>query len=113
MPARGKASAYLVIPFALEADGMWVKEAETICFDRDLAIEIAKADSRFTAGVGVYPLDQDGNRLTAAPIAWYGGVEAPQGMGSGMSFPPPSGILVDQIAAGPRQVLMRDAVQIH
>ncbi|MFG1479402.1 hypothetical protein V5F53_12165 [Xanthobacter sp. V4C-4] len=112
MPSRGKVTCYLVIPFALAADGMWVKEAETVCFDYDLAIEIAEADSQFTAGVGVYPLDQDGVRLTALPVAWYGAIEPPTDSALVAAFPPASTIRVDHIT-GPAQAALLAALQVH
>lgn len=77
MPWRGKVSAYLVVPFALAADGRWAKQTETICFDHDLAVEIAESETQFASGVGIYPLDEDGRCLTRSPIAWYGNFEPP------------------------------------
>ncbi|WP_454917203.1 hypothetical protein [Xanthobacter sediminis] len=77
MPWRGKVSAYLVVPFALAADGLWAKQTETVCFDHDLAIEIAQTETQFASGVGIYPLDLDGRCLTRSPIAWYGSFEPP------------------------------------
>lgn len=77
MPSRGKVSAYLVVPYALAADGRWAKQTETICFDHDLAIEIAQTETQFASGVGIYPLDQGGQCLTRSPIAWYGTFEPP------------------------------------
>ncbi|MFG1419097.1 hypothetical protein V5F38_15725 [Xanthobacter sp. V0B-10] len=77
MPWLGNVSAYLVVPFAIVANGLWARQAETICLDRDLAIDIAQTESEYASGVGVYPLDAEGRCLTVAPIAWYGLSEPP------------------------------------
>ncbi len=77
MPWLGNVSAYLIVPFAIVANGLWARQAETICLDRDLAIDIAQTESEFASGVGIYPLDAEGRCLTAAPIAWYGLSEPP------------------------------------
>jgi hypothetical protein len=100
MPWHGKARAYLVVPFALAADGLRAEQSETICFDHDLAIEIAETESEFTSGVGVYPLDQDGHCLTYAPIAWYGPLEPPTDSGQGARLLPVSFIHIPHLANG-------------
>lgn len=77
MPWRGKVCAYLIVPFALADDGLWARQAETICFDHDLAIDIAETESEHASGVGIYPLGDDGRSLSLCPIAWYGAVKPP------------------------------------
>jgi len=95
MPWRGKVTAYLVIPFVRADDGLWVQESETICFDHDLAVEMAEDDSAFSAWVVVYPLDRDGARLTGRPIACYGDLdpltETPPGGHTSRPMAPPPG----------------------
>lgn len=72
MPWRRRVCAYLVVPFTCADDGLWVMEGETICFEHDLAMEIAEADGQVNAWVGVYALDHRGEPLTSGPIACYG-----------------------------------------
>ncbi|WP_238121199.1 MULTISPECIES: hypothetical protein [unclassified Xanthobacter] len=72
MPWRRRVCAYQVVPFTCADDGLWVMEGETICFEHDLAMEIAEADCDCAAWVGIYALDHRGERLWAAPIASYG-----------------------------------------
>ncbi|WP_234052293.1 MULTISPECIES: hypothetical protein [unclassified Xanthobacter] len=108
MPWRGKACAYLVVPFALSDDGMWARQAETICFDHDLAVDIAETESEHAAGVGIYPLGADGCYLTCAPIAWYGAIQPPMEAGNSTALALSSTIRLDCLAAS-----SLGALQLH
>lgn len=45
---------------------------ETICHDRELALEMAHSDRHLCAWVGVYALDAEGRSLGGAPIFCIG-----------------------------------------
>ncbi|MFG1346346.1 hypothetical protein V5F59_15740 [Xanthobacter autotrophicus DSM 431] len=68
MSLRGIPCAYLVTPILKTVTGCLIAEAETICFDRELAIEMADADRDRCAWVAVYALDSDGRCLRGGPI---------------------------------------------
>jgi len=84
MLSSGTPGAYLVMTM-VRAGGDLVLESETICFDREFAIAIAREDCgdgpdcRECAWSGVYCLDADGRCIGGAPIFWAGSLTAAPG----------------------------------
>lgn len=72
MSVAGIACAYLVTSMIRTAGGALTVEGETVCHDRDLAMEIAQADSLLCEWVGVYVLDANGRCLSNTPLYWAG-----------------------------------------
>lgn len=81
MVFAGTPEAYLVMTM-VRAQGALVLESETVCFDRDFAIAMAREDCgegpdcRDCAWSGVYALDADGRCVSSAPIFWTGSLTA-------------------------------------
>lgn len=68
MSVAGIACAYLVTSMIRTPGGALALEGETVCHDRDLALEIARADSLLCDWVGVYLLEAEGRLVSSAPI---------------------------------------------
>ena len=74
------AYAYLVRSCRMTASGDVVSEPDTICFDCDLALQMARDERRHAAGTAVYALGYDGDLIADSPLASHG-----------LSIPPPYG----------------------
>ncbi len=72
MPSNFSAYAYLVRAYLLTSSGALLAEPDTICFDLDLALEIAESDRTYAAGLAVYPLGVDGGLLADYPLVSHG-----------------------------------------
>ncbi|MFG1422278.1 hypothetical protein [Roseixanthobacter liquoris] len=68
MPSDFAAHAFLVRACLRTASGATVLEPDTVCFDLDLALQIAGDDLPFVAGVAVFALDADGQLLSRFPL---------------------------------------------
>lgn len=79
MSLNGIPCAYLVTSMVLTSRGTLAIAGETICHDRELALELAQSDRHLCAWVGIYALDADGRSLGGAPIFSTGTLELPQG----------------------------------
>jgi predicted nuclease with RNAse H fold len=65
-------SMYVIRTFIHRGNGI-AALPPTICFERELAIEMAEADELEAAGVAVYEIDpNDGNDAVAKPFAVFG-----------------------------------------
>ena len=79
MPSDFAARAFLVRACLRTASGATVLEPDTVCFDLDLALQIAGDDLPFGAGVAVFALEADGQLLTRFPLLSKGvQIPAPQ-----------------------------------
>lgn len=76
MSLRGIPCAYLVTSIIKTVTGHLAIEGETICHDRELAIEMAEADRDHCAWVAVYALDADGRCLRGGPVFSLGSLDA-------------------------------------
>ena len=74
------AYAYLVRSCRMTSSGDVVSEPDTICFDCDLALQMARDERHHAAGTAVYALGYDGDLITDDPVASHG-----------RSIPPPYG----------------------
>jgi len=72
MQAHASAYAYLVKAYFLTASGTLFSEPDTICFDLDLALEIAEEERGYAAGLAVYALDAHGDLLADLPLVSHG-----------------------------------------
>ncbi len=72
------AHAYLVKAYLRTSSGAVIAEPDTVCFDLDLAMEIADCDQHYAAGLAVYALDEDGSLLGDFPLVSHGLVIPPQ-----------------------------------
>ncbi|OYX14591.1 MAG: hypothetical protein B7Z15_03405 [Rhizobiales bacterium 32-66-8] len=72
MQAGPSAYAYLVKAYFITASGTLLSEPDTICFDLDLALEIAEADRGYAAGLAVYALDAQGDLMADLPLISHG-----------------------------------------
>ncbi|GGF74029.1 hypothetical protein GCM10007301_37300 [Azorhizobium oxalatiphilum] len=68
------AHAYLVKAYLRTSSGALLAEPDTICFDLDLALEIAENDRHYAAGLAVYALGEDGELLADFPLISHGTV---------------------------------------
>ena len=75
MSLTGIPAAYLVMSM-VRSRGHLVLESETVCFDRDLAVAMAKDDCARCAWSGVYPLDANGRCVAGSPIFCMGSLGA-------------------------------------
>lgn len=64
------AYAYLVRSCRMTSSGDLVSDPDTICFDPDLALEIARDEH--AAGAAVYALGFNGHLLSESPLASHG-----------------------------------------
>lgn len=79
MPSDFAARAFLVRACLRTASGATVLEPDTVCFDLDLALQIAGDDLPFVAGVAVFALDAEGQLLSRFPLMSKGvQIPAPQ-----------------------------------
>lgn len=62
------APAYLVTAYELTPSGELVEDGGTVCFDLEMALEMAEADLAAGVGVSVYALDAQGQPLGDAPL---------------------------------------------
>lgn len=67
-----EAYAYLVKAYLRTSSGTLMAEPDTICFDLDLALEIADNDQHYAAGLAIYALDEDGDLLADFPLVSHG-----------------------------------------
>ncbi|WP_127089326.1 hypothetical protein [Aquabacter cavernae] len=72
MPIHSSAYAYLVRACLLTSSGALLTEPDTICFDLDLALEMAESDRGHAAGLAVYALGVDGGLLADYPLISHG-----------------------------------------
>lgn len=72
------AHAYLVKAYLRTSSGAVIAEPDTVCFDLELAMEIADCDQHYAAGLAVYALDEDGALLADFPLVSHGMVVPPQ-----------------------------------
>lgn len=72
MPIHSSAYAYLVRACLLTSSGALFTEPDTICFDLDLALEMAESDRAHAAGLAVYALGVDGGLLADRPVVSHG-----------------------------------------
>ncbi|MEW6254523.1 MAG: hypothetical protein AB1592_01090 [Pseudomonadota bacterium] len=72
MPIHPCAYAYLVRACLLTSSGTLFTEPDTICFDLDLALEMAENDRDYAAGLAVYALGIDGDLLAERPLVSHG-----------------------------------------
>ncbi len=70
MSTANPASAYLITVYILTASGEVVEDGGTICFDYELALEMAEADLAAGVGLGVsvYALDEQGQPVGDGPV---------------------------------------------
>lgn len=66
------AYAYLVRSCRMTSSGDLVSEPDTVCFDADLALEMARDESPHAAGTVVYALGYDGDVIDERPLARHG-----------------------------------------
>jgi hypothetical protein len=81
MPIHSSAYAYLVRACLFTSSGTLLTEPDTICFDLDLALEMAESDRAHAAGLAVYELGIDGCLLADCPLVSHG-IELPAVMPS-------------------------------
>lgn len=62
------AYAYLVRSWRITSSGDIVSEPDTVCFDADLALEMAREESPHAAGTVVYALGFNGDVIDDRPI---------------------------------------------
>ncbi len=72
MPIHACAYAYLVRACLLTSSGTVFTEPDTVCFDLDLALEIAENERDYAAGLAVYALGADGALLADFPLVSHG-----------------------------------------
>lgn len=72
MPMDSSAYAYLVKAYLRTSSGALLQEPDTVCFDLDLAMEIAESDRNYAAGLAVYALGVDGGLLGDFPLVSHG-----------------------------------------
>lgn len=93
MSLTGTPEAYLVMTM-VRTGGALVLESETVCFDREFAMDLAREDCaggedcQMCAWSGVYPLDAEGRYITGAPIFWAGSLTAAPRSGCPVSCAP-------------------------
>ncbi|MFG1465398.1 hypothetical protein V5F77_21170 [Xanthobacter sp. DSM 24535] len=79
MPSHSAAHAFLVRACLRTSSGATVLEPDTVCFDIDLALQMANDDRSFVAGVAIFALGEDGNLLSEFPLMTMGvDVSTPQ-----------------------------------
>lgn len=72
MKMAASAYAYLVRACVRTSAGSVFQEPDTICFDLDLALEIAETDRVHAAGLAVYAIDSNGMLLAERPLVSHG-----------------------------------------
>lgn len=72
MNMAASAYAYLVRACIRTPAGAVFQEPDTICFDLDLALEIAETDRVHAVGLAVYAIDADGAPLAERPLVSHG-----------------------------------------
>lgn len=72
MKVASSAYAYLVRACIRTSAGALFQEPDTICFDLDLALEIAETDRAHAVGLAVYAIDADGMPLAERPLVSHG-----------------------------------------
>ncbi|WP_029004604.1 hypothetical protein [Azorhizobium doebereinerae] len=82
------AHAYLVKAYLRTSSGALLAEPDTICFDLDLALEIADNDQHYAAGLAVYALGEDGNLLADFPLVSHGMIVPGPVMQAQMAYMP-------------------------
>ncbi|TCT02671.1 hypothetical protein [Aquabacter spiritensis] len=86
MTVHTSAYAYLVKSWLVTSSGAMLAEPDTICFDLDLALDMADSDRGYTAGLSVYALGADGQLLADFPLMSHGS-PAPAGLTEMMPHP--------------------------
>ncbi len=74
------AHAYLVKAYLRTSSGAVIAEPDTVCFDLELALEIADCDQHYAAGLAIYALGEDGSLLADFPLISHGMIAAPPQM---------------------------------
>lgn len=72
MNVAASAYAYLVRACIRTSSGTLFQEPDTICFDLDLALEMAEADRAYAVGLAVYAIDSNGTPLAERPVISHG-----------------------------------------
>ncbi|MEP9378115.1 hypothetical protein ABLE91_15465 [Aquabacter sp. CN5-332] len=86
MSMDSSAYAYLVKAYLLTSSGALLPEPDTVCFDLDLALEIAETDRTYAAGLAVYALGVDGGLLADFPLVSHG-MPVPLAVSTAMQYP--------------------------